>query len=152
VAAVTLVPEDLTPFAEIDMEKAEAMIADAIAMAAVVAPCILEEDFVYAAAAKAILRGAILRWNDSGSGALTQQGAGPFQVSYDNRQTRRSLFFPSEISQLQDLCAESGNLGAYTIDMLGVSSIHADTCSLRFGANYCSCGADIAGFPIYEVN
>ena len=150
-AAVTITPVDLVPFAEIDEAKAEAMIADALAMAAVVAPCIVEEDFAYAAAAKAIIRGAILRWNDSGTGALTQQGAGPFQVSYDNRNPRKSLFWPSEISQLQQLCAESAQLGAYTIDMLGVSSIHADTCALRFGANYCSCGADIAGFPIYEV-
>ena len=149
--AVTLTSADLEPFAEIELEKAEAMIADALAMAAVVAPCILEEDFAYTAAAKAIIRGAILRWNDAGSGALTQQGAGPFQVTMDTRQKRSGMFWPSEINQLQDLCAESGQAGAFTIDMLGVSSIHADTCSLRFGANYCSCGADIAGFPIYEV-
>lgn len=27
---------------------------------------------------------------------------------------------------------------------------HLPWCSLNFGANYCSCGADIAGEPIYE--
>lgn len=150
-AAVTLTLDDLTPFAEVDDAKGLAMIDDALAMAAVVAPCIIDEDFVYAAAAKAILRGAILRWNEAGTGALTQQGAGPFQVSYDNRNPRKSLFWPSEIKQLQDLCAESGQGGAFTIDLLGLSDIHADICALRFGANYCSCGADIAGFPIYEV-
>ena len=43
--------------------------------------------------------------------------------------------------------------GAFAIDMApGVSAIHALACSLRFGATYCSCGADIAGYPIYEVD
>lgn len=27
---------------------------------------------------------------------------------------------------------------------------HALVCALRFGASYCSCGYDIAGFPLYE--
>lgn len=149
--AVTLTPDDLTPFAEIDVGKAQAMIDDALAMAAVVAPCITDAEFAYDAAARAVIRGAILRWNDSGTGALTQQGAGPFQVSYDNRNPRKSLFWPSEIKQLQELCAESGTGQAFTIDTLGTSTIHAPWCSIYFGADYCSCGADIAGAPIYEV-
>lgn len=149
--AVTLTPDDLTPFAEVDEYKAEAMIADALAMAAVVAPCILDEDFAYAAAAKAILRGAILRWHEAGTGAFVQQGAGPFQVTMDSRQQRRGMFYPSEITQLQDLCRESGTGQAFTIDTIGTQSIHADICALNFGAVYCSCGAWIAGFPLYEV-
>ncbi len=40
--------------------------------------------------------------------------------------------------------------GAFSITPSGVSSIHAPWCALVFGATYCSCGADIAGFPIYE--
>lgn len=40
--------------------------------------------------------------------------------------------------------------GAYAIDMLGASSIHLPWCSLSMGAAYCSCGSDIAGYPIYE--
>lgn len=44
------------------------------------------------------------------------------------------------------------NDGAFGIDMIpGVASIHDLACSLRFGAFYCSCGADIAGKPIYGV-
>lgn len=40
--------------------------------------------------------------------------------------------------------------GAYSVDMLGLAgSIHAPWCSLAFGATYCSCGADIAGRPIF---
>lgn len=42
--------------------------------------------------------------------------------------------------------------GAYSIDMLGDAlSIHSEACSLRFGATYCSCGADIAGYPLFGV-
>jgi hypothetical protein len=40
--------------------------------------------------------------------------------------------------------------GAFAVDMLSVDTIHQPWCSLSMGANYCSCGADIAGYPIYE--
>ena len=40
--------------------------------------------------------------------------------------------------------------GAFSIDMVGGSSVHLPWCSLMFGANYCSCGVDIAGVPIFE--
>lgn len=44
------------------------------------------------------------------------------------------------------------NDGAFAIDLVpGVPAIHDLACSLRFGATYCSCGADIAGRPIYGV-
>ena len=91
----------------------------------------------------------IVFWNESGTGALTQQGAGPFQVSYDNRQSRRSLFYSTEIAQLQDLCKESGTNQAFTIDTIDTTVNHADWCSINFGANYCDCGASIAGVPIF---
>ena len=40
--------------------------------------------------------------------------------------------------------------GAFSIDMLGIASMHLPWCSLAFGALYCSCGVDIAGEPIFE--
>jgi hypothetical protein len=40
--------------------------------------------------------------------------------------------------------------GAFSIDMVGGSAVHLPWCSLMMGANYCSCGVDIAGVPIYE--
>ncbi|HET8537609.1 MAG TPA: hypothetical protein VFL73_10570 [Solirubrobacteraceae bacterium] len=40
---------------------------------------------------------------------------------------------------------------AFAIDTLSVGSTHAPWCSLAFGANYCDCGADIAGFPLYGM-
>lgn len=157
--------DDLTPFATIDPCKGEAMIADATAQAILVAPCLGNDvdlnvddedatlDAHQRAAVKSVLRGAILRWNDSGNGALTQQQAGPFGVTYDNRQARRSLFWPSEIESLQDICStiNGGSSGAFSIDTVGTTIVHADVCSINFGATYCSCGAVLAGYPIWEV-
>lgn len=139
--------DDLEPFADIEVLKAEAMIADAVAQAILVAPCLADEgdlDANQIAAVKSVLRGAILRWNDSGSGAFTQQQAGPFGVTMDTRQQRRSLFWPSEIEQLEKICnAVSGGAGgAFAIDTApGCTVTHADSCSINFGAEYCSCGA-----------
>ena len=40
--------------------------------------------------------------------------------------------------------------GAFSIDMVGSSATHLAWCSIMLGATYCSCGVDIAGFPIFE--
>lgn len=113
-----IAPADLDPFTSIDVTKAEAMIEDAEAMAVLVAPCIAETGFAQTAAVKAILRGVILRWNDGGSGALTQQAAGPFSQSLDTRQERKAMFWPSEIEQLQNLCSDIGG-GLYSTSLAG---------------------------------
>lgn len=42
--------------------------------------------------------------------------------------------------------------GAYSVDMVGSASSHLPWCSLMMGATYCSCGVDIAGYPIYELD
>lgn len=120
--AVEITVEDLLPFApDIDPVKAAAMIEDAMALALVIAPCIEDDDFAHASAAKAILRGAILRWDDSGSGALasTQESAGPFShtTSFDTRQERKNLFTPYEIGQLERLCG-TGSGKVFMVDTL----------------------------------
>jgi hypothetical protein len=40
--------------------------------------------------------------------------------------------------------------GAFSVDTVGSSSAHLPWCSINFGATYCSCGVDIAGYPIFE--
>lgn len=40
---------------------------------------------------------------------------------------------------------------AFGIDRVATASAHDIACSLNQGANYCSCGADIAGKPIYGL-
>jgi len=42
--------------------------------------------------------------------------------------------------------------GAFSLDMVGRAAVvHQPWCAAMLGANYCSCGADIAGYPIYEL-
>ena len=45
--------------------------------------------------------------------------------------------------------ADSGK--AFHIDTAPCGSAHLPWCSLSFGALYCSCGVDIAGYPIFEL-
>lgn len=153
-AAVELTPDDLAPFADIPPAKAEAMIEDALAQALLVAPCITDDAFALAAAAKSILRGAVLRWHDAGNGAVQQATAGPFGQTVDTRQARRGMFWPSEIEQLQKLCRAVTDNGIFSVDTAGLAGGgHALICSANFGAAYCSCGADISGgYPLYEVD
>jgi hypothetical protein len=132
--AVTLSPSDLDAFASIDPVKANAMIEDALALAERVAPCIVSADFAYPKAAKAILRGAILRWHEAGTGATVQQSAGPFAQSIDTKQQRRSMFWPQEIEQLQDLCKGVEVSGAFSVDTVPATAVLNPLDG--FGVNY----------------
>ena len=99
---------DLEPFGITDSDKAQAMINDASALAARVAPCLLDDDFLWGDAARAILRSVVLRWDQAGTGAVQSQSAGPYSVTLDTRSEWRSLFWPSDIAALQDLCRDNG--------------------------------------------
>ncbi|TXG88330.1 hypothetical protein DW322_21330 [Rhodococcus rhodnii] len=114
-------PADLTAFNDLlDERKAREMIVDAMALASApwVAPCIYDEDFAYPDQAKAIIRGAILRWADAGTGAITQLSAGSIQQTVDNRTERKRVFWPSEIVDLQRLCKGARAGTAFSIDTL----------------------------------
>lgn len=119
--------EDLLPFApDISEAKAQAMIEDVTARAKRLAPCLRDPDLDAdtVAAAKAILRDVILRWNDQGSGAITHRTvqAGPYQTSETTDASRtKPRFWPSEIKELQDLCREvtSQKGKAFSIDLAG---------------------------------
>lgn len=130
-----ITPDDLAAFATIDPAKAAAMIEDAEAMAVLAAPCLstpeFQDDAVKVAAVKAVLRGAVLRWNDAGSGMVQQQGAGPFQQTIDTKQERRGMFWPSEIAQLRDLCSTGKAGGAFEVD-----TMPADAGVGRVGVDY----------------
>lgn len=149
--APLLTPADLAPFADIDADKAAAMIEDALGLAEVHAPCIAAPEFAHRRAAKAILRGAILRWHEAGAGAAVTKNAGIYGQTVDTRQPRKAMFFPSEIEQLRKLCQPAGDDGAFSIDMLPTATVeHAEICSVYFGGD-CSCGAILTqGLPLYE--
>lgn len=147
-----IVPADLAEFATISATKAQQMIDDALGLAAVYAPCINEAGFAYRAAAKAIVRGAILRWNEAGAGAAVTKNAGIYGQTVDTRQPRKALFLPSEVDQLRRLCrTDVDDGGAYSVDLLPTQTIeHAETCSIFFGGG-CSCGAILTqGLPLWE--
>ena len=134
------------------------------AQAARVAPCLDDDDPLptenQLAEARMVLVGAVSRWSEAGTGAFQQQTTGPFGVTVDTRQRGGYRLWPSEIEQLQDICGGSAS-GAFSIDMVGDATVHADICTANtyvddngvivYGGAYCSCGADIAGFALYEV-
>ena len=103
--SVVIDRDDLLPFApEISTEQAEAMITGTLARAALIAPCITDPDFPYADAAKSILVRVIVRWHDAGAGNVTSVTKGPFG---ETRTLSRELFWPSELTELQNLCRSS---------------------------------------------
>lgn len=61
--------------------------------------------------------------------------------------SRGRVFIRDEWWRLLD---PAGKTGAFSIDLAPVATtVHAETCAIYFGANYCSCGAVIAGYPIF---
>jgi hypothetical protein len=79
-------------------------------------------------------------------------------VSVDDASTSKTYQAGMGLVTIRDewwaiLGLEDQNEGAFAVDMAGsYVTVHANVCSLNFGALYCSCGADIAGFPIFEVD
>ena len=160
-------PADLEPFSSIASAKAVEMIADAEAMAILAAPCLPglllapegetgDAQAVREAklsAVKAILRAAVLRWHDAGSGGVTQTSltAGPFGTQQTVDANRpKGLYWPSELEQLRGICTSAETGKAFTIDTAPQFGAHSRACGVYFGAA-CSCGYDIAGVPIYEL-
>lgn len=138
-----------------DSELAGMFLAGANARAKRVAPCLLEDGKDDARAeAKMILIGAIRRWAEAGPGAIQQQSAGPFAMTLDTRQKTGFNLWPSEITDLQDLCAGEGSFTkAFVVDTVPTGRVlcHAEDCSRVFGAAYCSCGAVLTGSgPLWE--
>ena len=74
-----------------------------------------------------------------------QQSAGPFAFGGKPSNPHGDFYLTKAEKQ-----ALTGSQKAFSISIGGsVGPYHAEWCSLNFGANYCSCGADIAGYPIY---
>lgn len=105
---------------DIDEAKAQAMIDDAVAQATLVAPCLLDEDTLtdaQKAQFKAVLRSAIIRWDDAGNSAATNEsetaGAVSHSITVDSSRLRKGLFWPSEIDQLQKVCGTARQSGTH---------------------------------------
>lgn len=149
------------PTALQSVEMVADMVAGANAKASRVAPCLTWDGTVtdqpaptadQFAEAKLVLLGAVKRWAEAGAGSFQSQTAGPYNVQVDTRQRTGFNLWPSEITDLQAICA-AGTVGrqAFSVDTGGAYGvIHAASCSINFGALYCDCGADLAGFPLFE--
>lgn len=147
-----ITPDDL-PDDIVSNAMAAMWIEGANARASRVAPCLASTDPAptsdQIAEARLILVGAIIRWSQAGSGALESQSAGVFGMTVDTRQRGGYNLWPSEITQLQDICKSGGESKAFAVDTVACGSYHSVICSIYFGGA-CSCGADIATVPLYE--
>lgn len=103
--------DDLKPFApELDAIKGGMLIADALALARRAAPCIFDPGFPDADVVKAVLRGAILRWYQQGLDNIQSESYSSQTFGHTvtfGQNNRRSLFYPTEITELQSLCGTS---------------------------------------------
>lgn len=100
-------------------------------------------DIVVTVCVRAALRAFV---NPTG---LTQETTGPFSASYGNAST--DVYLTSKEADLVKQAAADTSIGIFSIDTAPlVGAIHAEVCALNFGANYCSCGASLAGYPLYE--
>lgn len=125
------------------------------ARASRVAPCLADTDPLptadQLAEAKLILIGAVIRWSQAGSGALQSLNAMAFGATFDTRQKTGFNLWPSEITQLQDICKSGAEAKAFSVDTVSCRGNHSPICSIYFGSSICSCGADIACEAIYEL-
>ncbi len=152
-----IVPDDLPQAVRDALGDLLDVVVDGLnANASRVAPCLASTDPDptpdQLAEAKLVLIGASKRFADAGSGALQSQQAGPYGMTVDTRQRTGYNLWPAEITRLQDICKSGGASVAFSIVPTRCSTSHLAWCSLMLGATYCSCGVDIAGVPIFELN
>ena len=80
---------------------------------------------------------------------IRQTASGPFSTTYAGDEPG-GLQLTDADRKLLGVVSLEEEQAAFTVDTYpAVYVIHAETCALRFGAAYCSCGATIAGVPIY---
>lgn len=99
---------------ELSDEEATNLITDVEAVAAVYAPCITSPTFPYKAAAKAIIKKAIVYDVESKEDHVKREVMGPFQTEYTTHSRSGTFFSKSQIETLQSLCA-SATPGMYSI-------------------------------------
>lgn len=77
-----------------------------------------------------------------------QESMGPFAQSLAPVNPNGDLY----MTKAERRALGCGGQQAFTVSMAPqAGTVHRPWCSLAFGATYCSCGADIAGHPIYEA-
>lgn len=127
-----LAPADLAPFITLDHAKAAALIEDAEVYAAIAAPPLAHASQLTAvqrSQVRAILRRAVLRQADAGSGALSHETAGPYSYTLDTRRAHADAFLTdAEKDALRAVVGLRRSTQAFTVDLLpgcGWDPIHA---------------------------
>ena len=110
------------------------MLAAGLAQARRVAPCLNEPDFTHGDEAAGIILRALERWATVGAGATTQAQwtAGPYSQGETTTQTSKTLYWPSEINELQDMCKATKSGAAFTIDLIDTTQAAVLRPDLRF--------------------
>ena len=96
-------------------ELLQIMVDGANARASRVAPCLAAPTLEQLSEAKLVLIGSVTRWTQAGSGAVVQHSAGAFSETMDTRQRSGYNLWPSEITQLQEICGADDRT-AFSID------------------------------------
>lgn len=144
---------------EMEEGAAQEMIITVWARVLKVAPCLRVsqdepsplDDPVNLQIVKDVVRGAVLRWADRGSGALKFQSSGDFSQTLADV---GALLRPNEIRELEEMCGEfTRQQRAATISTATYNNeiVHAPWCSVNFAAGalnpqpgapvFCNCGS-----------
>lgn len=115
--AIEITADQIRAYVEVTDELADQLVEDAIAQAEIIAPGISVLDGQPARSAAAVIRGAIVRYLETGrDGATqTQDTVGPFSQS-TSYQSHTTLFLPSEERKLAKLVAQ-GKHKAFMVDL-----------------------------------
>lgn len=77
----------------------------------------------------------------------SQSSTGPFQDTFRPTNPHGDFY----LTKPEKKALGGGAQRAFGVSIAGgVAVVHLPWCNLNFGAVYCSCGADIAGEPIFE--
>ena len=128
------------------------MIDDAIGTAFIHAPCILDEDFDPAKrkAAKAIIRGAILRWNKAGTGAVKTQQSMSYSQTIDDRKPRKVMFSVGNRRAQAAVWTDDDEGGAFSSTCCRPKRSSTPKPVGLLGGG-CSCGAILTrGLPLWD--
>lgn len=144
-------------------EVAEAMIASVWARARLLAPCLADEDVELTddqlEIVRSVVRLIVLRWADTGSGAIQSRTAGDYSEAFASRTGGGSAgtFRPDEIRDLQAICATARRSAqrAYSFSVGADRPViqHALWCVQSFGETLlCDCGAELSrdGQPLWR--
>lgn len=150
-----LTPEDFTAFT-IDAALLPVLIEDAEVYATLAAPPLANPASLtdaQRAQVKTVLRRAVVREADSGTGAKIQETAGQYSYTVDSRTARSTSFLTEEEEALlQGIVGTTRGNTVFSLDVTPTlsTSEHLPWCDLMFGGTVCTCGVAIAGYPLYE--